>query len=349
MNTTTMKTKEQAQVISFIPPGKLRCYINGQLRDETPEENVRQRIARSLVEEYGYPKDDIEVEFPVQLGSSKKRVDLAVFEHEQPHWQQYITLICETKREEVKPTDRDNGVDQLYSYLAACTNARFGLWVGSELRIFEVVGEEGKKRFPEAADLPAYGAKAPRPLQFTDLRPAHEGLRAAFKRCHNYIYANQGLQKEAAFHEFLKLIFCKVHDERETINGLRFTITSDERCSEIGQRRLRKRLDELFDEVKKRYGYIFPRDEMIQLDNRVLAYIIGELQRYSLLQTDTDAKGEAYEEIVGANLRGDRGEFFTPRNVCRMAVRIVMATYSRERWPRLSTSISPKKGGVRAL
>jgi len=24
--------------------------------------------------------------------------------------------------------------------------------------------------------------------------------------------------------------------------------------------------------------------------------------------------------IVGANLRGDRGEFFTPRNVCRMAV-----------------------------
>ena len=28
----------------------------------------------------------------------------------------------------------------------------------------------------------------------------------------------------------------------------------------------------------------------------------------------------AYEEIVGSNLRGDRGEFFTPRNACRMAV-----------------------------
>jgi type I restriction enzyme M protein len=28
----------------------------------------------------------------------------------------------------------------------------------------------------------------------------------------------------------------------------------------------------------------------------------------------------AYEEIVGSNLRGDRGEFFTPRNICRMAV-----------------------------
>jgi type I restriction enzyme M protein len=33
-----------------------------------------------------------------------------------------------------------------------------------------------------------------------------------------------------------------------------------------------------------------------------------------------DVKGVAYEEVVGSNLRGDRGEFFTPRNACRMAV-----------------------------
>ena len=41
---------------------------------------------------------------------------------------------------------------------------------------------------------------------------------------------------------------------------------------------------------------------------------------YSLLESDVDVKGHAYEEVVGANLRGDRGEFFTPRNVCNMAV-----------------------------
>jgi type I restriction enzyme M protein len=68
------------------------------------------------------------------------------------------------------------------------------------------------------------------------------------------------------------------------------------------------------------------------LENRVLAYIVAELQRYSLLRTDADVKGAAYEEIVGANLRGDRGEFFTPRNVCRMAVEMVFATYPKERW-----------------
>jgi type I restriction enzyme M protein len=48
--------------------------------------------------------------------------------------------------------------------------------------------------------------------------------------------------------------------------------------------------------------------------------LVMQLQMYSLLESDIDVKGRAYEEIVGSNLRGDRGEFFTPRNICRMAV-----------------------------
>ena len=49
----------------------------------------------------------------------------------------------------------------------------------------------------------------------------------------------------------------------------------------------------------------------------------SELQSYSLLETHIDVKGKAYEELVGANLRGDRGEFFTPRNIMRMAVEMI--------------------------
>ncbi len=52
----------------------------------------------------------------------------------------------------------------------------------------------------------------------------------------------------------------------------------------------------------------------------MLAYVVAQLQPYSLLESSVDVKGAAYEEIIGANLRGDRGEFFTPRNACRMAV-----------------------------
>ena len=45
-----------------------------------------------------------------------------------------------------------------------------------------------------------------------------------------------------------------------------------------------------------------------------------------MLNTRIDIKGKAYEEIVGANLRGDSGEFFTPRNVMAMVVEMINPT-----------------------
>ena len=84
-----------------------------------------------------------------------------------------------------------------------------------------------------------------------------------------------------------------------------------------------KRMGKIFDAVKKRYPAIFDGNDQIKLQPRSLAYVVGELQRYSFLDTNIDVKGKAYEELVGANLRGDRGEFFTPRNVQRMAVRMI--------------------------
>lgn len=323
--------------ITLIPPGKLRCVVTEKLRSDTPEEHVRQRIARSLLEDYGYDKCDIEIEFTVNLGSSKKRVDIAIFPPRTEHKQQHVKIIVECKRDDVRPTDRDNGIEQLKSYLSACPNASFGMWIGSELQFWErVVAEKGVVDFVEATDIPRFGYDAPQPITFTELVPAHEELIAIFKRCHNYIYGNQGMQKEPAFQELLKLIFCKVYDEDTTTTGvMRFFIGSSERRSEIGQRRLQKTMRELFDDVKSRYPYIFSKDEQIRLDNRVLAYVVAELQRYSLLQTQADVKGAAYEQLVGNNLRGDRGEFFTPRNVCEMAVRMAITTYPREKWLKL--------------
>ena len=78
-----------------------------------------------------------------------------------------------------------------------------------------------------------------------------------------------------------------------------------------------------FDEVKKRHGQIFEKNDEIKLHPRTVTFLVAELQKYALLSTDIDIKGKAYEEIVGANLRGDRGEFFTPRNVMKMAVAMI--------------------------
>ena len=61
-----------AEIVPFVPAGKIRCFVTGKLRKDTPEENVRQRWARSLVDEYGYDVSDMAVEFSVKMGTKKE-------------------------------------------------------------------------------------------------------------------------------------------------------------------------------------------------------------------------------------------------------------------------------------
>ncbi len=310
----------------LVPPGKIRCFITGKLRPDTPEEHVRQRWARALVEEYGYPKPDIGIEVRVKIGSEGKSCDLAVFRHDAPHRQENVFIVIEAKRDDKKPADTKYGDGQLMSYVAACPACHFGLWVGSERRAYEKSEGGAVERIP---DIPRFGFDRPKRPTRDDLVGTHE-LKSVFRRCHNYIFANTGLQKGEAFHELLKLIFCKTFDEEESADELEFGVDPQERRSESGQRRMmEERMEPLFQRVLERYPFIFEHDDRIKLDPRVVAYVVSELQFLSLIDTTTDVKGDAYEELVGANLRGDRGEFFTPRNVCDMAVRMAMDIYNQ--------------------
>jgi type I restriction enzyme M protein len=71
------------------------------------------------------------------------------------------------------------------------------------------------------------------------------------------------------------------------------------------------------------YHNIFRGNEEISLSDRALAFMVSELAKYDFTRTDVDAKGAAYQEIVGTNLRGDRGQYFTPRGVIKLAVKIL--------------------------
>lgn len=315
---------EHTPAAIIVQQGKLLDFIDGRTqRPETPEEYVRQEIAKSLVREYEYAKPLIAVEFTLRLGSAKPRADLVIFPDGAPHAQEHAWIVVECKSQKIKSTDRKEGVGQLHSYMAACPNAQYGMWTnGLERYCFRKVVDAGKTQFEEIPDIPTAGKtedEAERP-RFDQLKPAtSDALLFAFRRCHNYIAGNQGLQKPAAFWELLKLIFCKIHDERSS-DQVQFYAASAERHGINGTLKVKARIDKLFSTVKADYPAIFRAAETVELRPQVLAYLVSQLQIYSLLESDTDVKGRAYEEIVGSNLRGDRGEFFTPRNICRMAV-----------------------------
>lgn len=245
----------------IVAQGKILDYVDGHTqRSDTPEEYVRQEIAKSLVREYGYSKADVAVEFVVRVGTGKPRADLVIFSAGAAHTQDEAKIIVECKSAKVKASDKKDGVGQLQSYMAACPNVEYGMWTnGIERFCYRRIVKAGKVLHEEVPDIPAFGVsaeEADRP-RFDQLKPAtSDALLFAFRRCHNYIAGNQGLQKPQAFWELLKLIFCKIHDERHN-DEVEFYAAATERHGLNGPLKVQKRIELLFGQVKGDYPTIF--------------------------------------------------------------------------------------------
>jgi len=191
-------------------------------------------------------------------------------------------------------------------------------------RIYKQSTSRGRKvkeqqlLFTEENLLPA---TLPRPHE---LCPA-TNLSAVFDECHNYIYANEGLLKDKIFHEIVKLLIMKLYDEQNNAKrGLQFGITSSEYRNILANRPndFEPRIRKLFDTVRSKYGSLFS-DDALKLKPLTLAYIVRRLQYISLAQTPGDVKGEAFQAFIYRHQRGDRGEFFTPHPIVRLAVEMI--------------------------
>lgn len=154
-----------------------------------------------------------------------------------------------------------------------------------------------------------------------ELHPSHN-LSAVFDACHNYIYANEGLLKDKIFHEMVKLLVMKLHDEQNAPEGmLQFGITSGEYKSLLMNQPslFEHRINALYDKVRSNYNGFFI-DDSLKLKKLTLAYVINRLQFISLTRTSGDIKGEAFQAFTYRHQRGDRGEFFTPYPIVKLAV-----------------------------
>ncbi len=155
------------------------------------------------------------------------------------------------------------------------------------------------------------------------LQPA-PNLSALFEECHNYIYANEGLLKEKIFHEFVKLLVMKLHDEQTESAPLQFGITQSEYRNILANKpsAFEKRLDHLYQTVRAKFPALLS-DERLQLKPLTLGHVISRLQNVSLTRTPGDIKGEAFQTFTYRHQRGDRGEFFTPHPIVRLAVEMI--------------------------
>ena len=318
--------------------GFILDFISGTREvKETPKELVRQRIVRALFHEYGISVEDMAADFPVQVGGRRRRVDVAVFAAGETHVPENIqrVVVCrpepqQNKRGAVRMRDYEQAAQDIadvkpfFEEVAAC---KYALWTnGLEFFFLQKNATKFQVDAEPIGDWPPADESIGERNVLSRARTRRadpEMLRIAFRRCHNFIHGNEGMPKDAAFWQFLYLIFCKMHDERTRRDRRRFWAGPREQFEDAGREAIRKRIEPLFGEVKQEYKAIFSGGEEISLSDRALAFMISELSKYEFSRIDVDAKGAAYQEIVGTNLRGDRGQYFTPRGAIRLMVEIL--------------------------
>lgn len=340
--------------VASLEDGKLLDYITGNPVKDTPKEQVRQRIARALFHEYGISVDDMVPDFKMKVEGRTKKIDIAIFEAGQPKNLDYLEriVICDKepktgskgayRMRDHKQAEKEFGL--LYGAMGEeeAANCNWGLWTnGLDFYFFEKEVSRFDTKFHPRGDWPlADGTLGSRTVASDQqLRRAdRDMLLTAFRRCHNYIHGNEGMPKDAAFWQFLYLIFAKLHDERRSkdqparfwagmfekqVNGKKQLV--DEQFDEEGQKAIRERVTQLVEEVAEKYKDTVFRDNppRLQLSDRALAFIVGELAKYDLGRTALDAKGAAYQELVKHNIRGDRGQYFTPRGPVDLVVDVL--------------------------
>lgn len=255
-------------------------------------------------------------------GIPKYPVDIAVFTTSTKLYSEcYIIVECK------KPT-RKEGEEQLKQYLNLCPSAQIGIWFNGQEHLYlkRQVTSSGVSKYPEFFSLPRYGQtlSSVGEIRRKDLKQP-VNLKATFKDIRNYLAGNAtGITRDEQFaKEIINILFCKINDEADFHKGpddyMDFHANDGEPPSAV-----KARIVKYFkNEVKLQYEDVFDDSDKITLDDDSLAYVVGELQGYALMDAEREAIGEAFEIFIGPALRGPEGQFFTPRNVVKMMIDIL--------------------------
>ncbi|MCZ4540442.1 N-6 DNA methylase [Dietzia maris] len=316
-----------AKVEASVQEGRLIDLITGRNIAATPEEvEAVQPFLRQLVDDYGYPKSHIRTrpQWNVKVSPSDRGrgypVDIAVFSSD-THMDSELDIVVECKKKK-----RKDGRDQLEDYMRL-SRAELGVWFNGNERLFlHKVEAAGRVEFDEIPNIPRYGERLEDVgLYRRDaLRPTHS-LRSVFRAARNYLAANAvGMTRdEALAAQIINLVFCKIYDERFTESTSTVTLRAglNEPVRDVAER-----ARALFEKVKDQYDDVFEEADSLTLDDDSIAYVVGELQPYCLIECDRDVVADAFETFIGPSLKGAQGQFFTPRNVVRLATKMARPT-----------------------
>jgi type I restriction enzyme M protein len=308
----------------FVEKGEkafFRCPVRKKDVVAKPEEAIRQLWIVRLTRHYGYPLSRLVVEYPITFGrDSSKRADIVVFDADRPT---VPYIIIEVKQKKAK-----DGKEQLRSYTHA-TGAPLALWSNGVQTI--VWHRKNPNYFIEIPDVPTSGQSiddvAGQPWTIDTLIEKEkaresEGAKARSLRdlivdMEDEVLANAGVD---VFEEVFKLVFTKLYDEMACHRGsykyLRFRNSNT-------AAQLKSAIQSLFDDAKKKWPGVFLDEERIRLSADHLQVCVGSLEEWKLFNSNLDVIDDAFEYLVSKSAKGEKGQYFTPRWVIDMCVKML--------------------------
>lgn len=295
----------------------IKCLKRGKEIALKPEEAVRQLYLYRLIHEYSYPTSRIEVEFPIHFGREVKRADIAIMDKDRP-MVPYIIV-------ELKKPKLTDGKEQLKSYCNA-TGAPIGVWTNGEQ--ISYYNRKDPNYFEPITNIPKASEKLSdiinEKFTYEDLKKIDRisqqkrSLRSLIQEMEDEVLASAGVD---SFEEIFKMIFAKLYDEliceRDSSAYLKF------RNSGETDFELKEKIQGLFDDAKKKWEGIFADESKILLSPSHLAVCVATLQDIKLFNNNLDVVDDAFEYLMSKAQKGEKGQYFTPRYVIDMCVKMM--------------------------
>ena len=304
--------------------GKLVPYVKCLVRNKaiklTPEEIVRQLYIMVLSDDFHYPVSRMELEYVVNFGREKKRADIVIFDKDKPTTP-YIIV-------ELKSPKLKDGKEQLKSYCNG-TGAPIGVWSNGESISF--YHRKDPNYFEDIPTIPNASEKLSDILSerwfIQDLVTKdklvneRKSLKGLILEMEDEVLANAGVD---VFEEVFKLIFTKLYDEMES--GQKPDRHLEFRNYGDTETELKDKLQTLFDKAKDKWSGVFSEDAKLMLTPSHLSVCVSSLQDVKLFNSNLDVVDEAFEYLINKSSKGEKGQYFTPRYVIDMCVKMLNPT-----------------------
>lgn len=296
------------------------CLVRQKAIKLTPEEAIRQLYLRVLSDRLHYPLGRIQVEYGVNFGREVKRADIVVMDKDRPNT---VYMLVELKKPKLK-----DGKDQLRSYCNA-TGAPIAVWTnGDQISYYQ---RKDPNYFEDIPGLPNANQTLADILQikFTledlikndKLVKENKSLKTLIEEMEDEVLANAGVD---VFEELFKLIFTKLYDEWYSGQGNRRSTRSLEfRNTGQTEAALKTKIQDLFDKAKKKWEGVFSEDAKISLTPSHLSVCVSSLENVKLFNSNLDVIDEAFEYLINQSSKGEKGQFFTPRYVIDLCVKML--------------------------